>query len=182
MIIMIGGEPCTGKTTLMQKVIAEIGKTEIGFSKNGFNCIWFNKGKGLIVGHYPKGEMYGGTDKLKYGTISEFDKFILKQQKLYKHILIEGDRFFIGKHLEWLVKTYKRNQVKVYVLEANQAELDKRHLDRGDNQNQKWLLGRKTLINNLKENPALVDRLELRKVNSKVSLTKVKNEILEIVK
>ena len=178
---MIGGVPCTGKTTLMKNIIKELGETELGFSKNGFNCTWFNKGAGLIVGHYPKNEMYGGTDKLKYNIINQFDKFILKQQKLYKHILLEGDRFFISKHLEWLFHTYKNNQVKVYVLEANQVELDKRHLQRGDKQNKNWLLSRSTLINNLKGNPAL-DRLELRKVNSKVALTKVRNEILEIIK
>ena len=188
---MIGGVPCSGKTTLMMKLLDELGDTEIVEPMKSFKCMKFSKGlivgkypkdDGLISGNYPKSEWYGGTDRLAYGTINKFQKFISSQYEHHKNIIAEGDRFFIGKHLEWLVKTYKENQVKVYVLEANQVELDKRHLERGDKQNKKWLLGRSTLINNLKENPALVDRLELRKVNSKAALTKVKNEILEIIK
>jgi cytidylate kinase len=180
MIIMIGGVPCAGKTTLMKKVISELGETELVEPMKLFKCMRYKKG--LIVGNYPIGEMYGGTDRLAYGVISKFSRFITKQQKLHKHIIVEGDRFFIGKHLEWLFKKYKKNQVKVYILEASQEELDRRHKERKDNQKQKWLLGRQSLINNLKDNPSFVERLELRKVNSKSALTKVKNEIMKIVK
>ena len=124
MIIMTGGVPCSGKITLMKKIASELGDTELVEPMKLFKCMRYKKG--LVVGNYPKDELQGGTDRLAYGVISKFNRFITKQQKLHKHIIVEGDRFFIGKHLEWLFKKYRKNQVKVFILEASQEELDKK--------------------------------------------------------
>ena len=36
----------------------------------------------------------GGTDKISHGAIPQFTKFIEQEQPKWKHIIIEGDRFF----------------------------------------------------------------------------------------
>jgi hypothetical protein len=187
---MIGGVPCSGKTTLMMKLLDEVGDTDIVEPMKSFKCMEYSKGliigkypkdDGLISGNYPKSEWYGGTDRLAYSTINKFQKFISSQYLHHKNIIAEGDRFFIEKHLDWLCRTYKKN-VKIYVLEATEKELVRRHIERKDKQSQKWILGRQTLISNLIENPNLSERIVVKKVNTKNALTRLKNEIFQIIK
>ena len=62
MIIMIGGVPCSGKSTLTRNIIKGLGSAENVepfplFTSQRHDDI-------LIVGRYPEGETFGGTDRL----------------------------------------------------------------------------------------------------------------------
>ena len=67
MIIMIGAIPCAGKSTLVREIIKELGSAE---DVEPFPLFKSQKhGDILVVGRYPEGETFGGTDRLSYKTI-----------------------------------------------------------------------------------------------------------------
>ena len=72
-----------------------------------------------------------------------------KEKPKYKHILVEGDRFFRASDIEWLLSEH---DTKVYILKVSSDVEKQRHIKRGDEQSEKWLQTRRTLINNLQTN------------------------------
>ena len=167
MIISIIGSPCSGKSTLLRSIISELGGSEDTEPLSLFKCQKHNDI--LIIGRYPENETFGGTDRLSYGTISKFQEFINEQAKHYRHIIFEGDRF--TNNVEWLLDNHN---AKCYLLTVDEEEEKRRHKSRGDTQNEKWLQGRRTQMNNLQKNFNLMGRLEIRDTRK----DDVKNEIL----
>lgn len=167
MIISIIGSPCSGKSTLLRSIISELGGSEDTEPLSLFKCQKHNDI--LIIGRYPENETFGGTDRLSYGTISKFQEFINEQVKHYRHIIFEGDRF--TNNVEWLLDNHN---AKCYLLTVDEEEEKRRHKSRGDTQNEKWLQGRRTQMNNLQKNFNLMGRLEIRDTRK----DDVKNEIL----
>ena len=177
MIIMIGGIPCSGKSTLTREIISGLGSVENVEPMKLFSC---QKHLDiLVVGRYPIGETFGGTDKLSYGTINKFRDFINQEQPKYKHIIVEGDRFFRSIDIEWLIETHN---AKVFVLTVNPQEEKRRHIERQDTQTEKWLSGRRSQISNILTNFNLMGKLEVRKNDSRVESQKIKEEIIELLK
>ena len=74
MIIMIGGAPCTGKSTLMRSILEELSESVKIEPMKLFPCQ--KHGDILVIGYYPEGETFGGTDKISHGAIPFFRKFI----------------------------------------------------------------------------------------------------------
>ena len=176
MIIMIGGVPCSGKSTLTKKIISGLGSAEYVEPMKLFKCQVHNDI--LVVGQYPEGETFGGTDKLSYGTINKFREFINQEQPKYKHIIVEGDRFFRSKDIEWLVETH---DAKVFVLTVDAEEEHRRHKERNDTQSEAWLSGRRSQISNILTNFALMGKLEVRTNDSNLESQNLKNEIEELL-
>ena len=172
MIIMIGGIPCSGKSTLTKEIIRELGSAEFVEPMKLFKCQVHNDI--LVVGQYPEGETFGGTDRLSYGTINKFRDFINSEQPKYKHIIVEGDRFFRAKDIEWLVETH---DAKVYILKVSPEVEKERHIARGDEQAENWLQTRRSLINNLQTNFLLMGELDIRLTDTWDALHELKNEI-----
>ena len=170
MIIMIGGIPCSGKSTLMRSIIVELSSHEDCEPMPLFRCQSHNDI--LVVGRYPEGEVFGGTDKLSYGTIPKFRDFIRQEESKWKHILIEGDRFVREKDISWIVDSYDS---RIYILKVP-LELEKqRHIQRQDAQSEVWLKTRRGLISNLETNMMLMNDLLIRDT----TVDNVKEEILE---
>ena len=117
MIIMIGGAPCSGKSTLTKKVISGLGSAVNVEPMKLFNCQKHNDI--LVVGRYPEDETFGGTDRLSYGTIKKFREFITQEHDKWRHIIVEGDRFFRAVDIEWLVS---KHDAKVFVLQVDLDE------------------------------------------------------------
>jgi hypothetical protein len=176
MIIVIGGAPCSGKSTLTRNTISELGSAEYVEPMKLFPCE--KRGDVLIVRKYPDGETFGGTDKMSYGAIPKFLDFINQEAPKHKHIILEGDRFFRAKDIEWLIENHN---AKVFVLTVSGDEENRRHIERKDTQTEKWLKGRRTQIRNIMTNPILKDELEIRPNESERDSQNIKNEIMEIV-
>ena len=174
---MIGGIPCSGKSTLTKEIIRELGSAEFVEPMKLFKCQVHNDI--LVVGQYSEGETFGGTDRLSYGTINKFRDFINSEQPKYKHIIVEGDRFFRAKDIEWLVETH---DAKVLVLTVNKDEELRRHKERQDTQSEKWLSGRRSQISNILTNFTLLNELEVRTNNSMEESKQLKNEIEGLLK
>lgn len=156
MITLIGGIPCSGKSTLMRGLLSRLSKPVLIEPMKLFKCQ--EHGDILVVGQYPEGETFGGTDKLSHGSIPMFREFIAEFEPKYKHILIEGDRYFRGVDIEWLVDNYSTN---VYVLTCDSDTEQKRHKERGDTQSEVWLKGRRSQINNILTNMNLFGKIEV---------------------
>ena len=176
MIAIVGGVPCSGKSTLIREIIKELGSAE---DVEPFPLFKSQKhGDILVVGRYPENETFGGTDKLSYGTINKFRDFIIQEQPKYKHIIVEGDRFFRSVDLEWIVENY---DTKVFVLTVDSDEEKRRHVERNDTQSEVWLSGRRSQISNILTNFNLMGKIEVRQNNSFESSQKIKGEIMEII-
>ena len=132
MIIMIGGAPCTGKSTLMRSILKELSGGEYAMIEpmKLFPCQIHRDS--LVIGYYPEGETFGGTDKISHGAIPQFRKFIEQESPKWKHISVEGDRVLRLKDVEWLIEKY--DDAQVYVLEVTREVEEQRHKDRGDSQ------------------------------------------------
>ena len=90
-IIAIGGEPATGKTTLMRRIIKHYGK--FNTFKSGLVQGMYNKEKQLyIIGVYDS-SLFSGTDKLSMAVQPHFIRMIHKQLQ-DATIVFEGDRLF----------------------------------------------------------------------------------------
>jgi deoxyadenosine/deoxycytidine kinase len=137
-IIAIGGEPASGKTTLVRKLM------------EGYNLTPFKYG--LVRGLYDKeeniyfigvfdGSTFEGTDKLSMAVQPDFVKFLNNRDGGV--VIFEGDRLFNNK-----LFTNDLPFVKV-ILRASKEVIDKRHQERGDNQTERFIGSRNTKINNI---------------------------------
>ena len=176
MIIIIGGIPCSGKSSLTRNILSELGSAEYVEPMKLFPCE--QHGNILVVGHYPEGESFGGTDRLSYGTISKFRDFIDQEAPKHKHIFLEGDRFFRAKDLEWLLDNH---DAKVYILTVSAEEEKRRHIQRQDTQTEKWLQGRRSQISNILTNFMLLDDIDVRSNENENDSENIKKEIMELL-
>ena len=62
---MIGGVPCSGKSTLMRRLIERLDEPKLIEPMKLFKCQ--EHGDILVFGQYHEGETFGGTDKLSHG-------------------------------------------------------------------------------------------------------------------
>ena len=178
MIIMIGGIPCSGKSTLMREIISGLGSAENVEPMKLFSCQKHNDI--LVLGRYAEGEPFGGTDRLSYGTIKKFREFIDQEHQNYKHIIFEGDRFFRAVDVEWLLE---KHDSKVLILTVDAEEEARRHKERNDTQTEKWLDGRRTQIKNIMGKCGMTTpnkfKEHLRQVNNKEDMLVVRDEIIK---
>jgi len=147
-IIGIFGEPATGKSALMQNIIARY---------SGWKSLKWNLVKGLVqeerkilvLGEYSTGEKFGGTDRLAMNAQPHVEKFLETCAKIADYdnylILFEGDRLSNAKFFEFCQKNFES---RFFALVTEEAIKEARHASR-DNQNKTWLLGRKTKVANL---------------------------------
>ena len=174
---MIGGVPCSGKSTLTRNILSEIkGGCGIGQPLPLFPCE--KRGDVLVVGRYPEGETFGGTDRISYGAIPKFCDFINQEAPKHKHIFLEGDRFFRAVDIEWLISEHNAS---VYVLTVSAEEEKRRHIQREDTQTEKWLQGRRSQISNIMTNFMLMNDINVRPNDTLESSEEIRKEILKLL-
>jgi len=160
--VAIGGEPATGKTTLMQIIYSKL--TWVDF-KMGLLRGHYNKEKNLaLLGIYNIEGTFVGTDKLSMAVNNHFILFAKEQTK---NILFEGDRLFTLNNINYLKDKYETD---VYILQQSKEILHQRHLNRNDNQSEQFLKGRKTKINNIMNNVADIKFAQLFNINDSEKL------------
>ena len=153
-IIAIGGAPGSGKSTLMKSIMKEIikNKSDSWEFKEDFKLVPHYKSDNVyVLGSYPEGEVFGGTDKMSMAVQPEAIKFIeyLPKDSI---IIFEGDRLFNNSFL-----TYCSDyDLSVIIIYADKVEKKVRFESRGSNQNEKWLEGRETKVNNIRGNLELM--------------------------
>lgn len=168
-VIAIGGVPATGKTTLMKAVIEELGGlTEVVEPVKLVTGHFFQQGPTtsktgvLILGRYdPKddGTPFLGTDRMSMAVQPMAKQYIEENKDKPITVIFEGDRLFNHSFLEFLYDTVGEENLFIMLLQANQQLLDQRHIDRQDNQDKKFLNGRKTKYDNIASDLVLQDRI-----------------------
>jgi len=150
-VIILGGEPATGKTTIMKNLIRrkKLKSLEHKLLRGSID----KKSKLILLGIYDKGideDSFCGTDRLSMSVQPDAIAFVEKASKKYTDytLLLEGDRLFNQKFLD-SIKGYGL-AISIIVLGVSKKELHKRHKHReGDTQTDKFLKGRKTKVNNI---------------------------------
>jgi broad-specificity NMP kinase len=159
-IIAIGGEPGSGKSTLMRKIIF-LGNFKPKY--NEFKLVPYLQSNNIyILGKYEDGEIFSGTDRMSMAVQPEAIKFLASLPK-DSILLFEGDRLFTSSFLEHCVETYETN---IIYLSTDKQVRQERYKERGSEQNETWLAGRETKIGNILTNFNLMFNIEKFKNNN----------------
>ena len=182
---MIGGVPCSGKSTLTRNILSVLGSAEFVEPMKLFPCQKHElfpcqkHDDVLVVGRYEGGDQkFGGTDRMSYGAIPKFRDFINQEAPKHKHIFLVVDRFFRAVDIEWLISEHNAS---VYVLTVSAEEEKRRHIQREDTQTEKWLAGRRSQISNIMTNFMLMNDINVRPNDTLESSEKIKTEIIKLL-
>lgn len=155
-LIAVIGEPGTGKTTLFRKFM-EGYKWESVEPVKLVSSMYCKDTNTYILGKYEENEVFAGTDKLSMACQPQVVDFISNSNS---NILFEGDRLTNMKFFDFLIGL-PETEVKFVVLTVPQNIMNERYSDRGSDQSETFLKGRKTKINNIRGNFDYMDYIEV---------------------
>lgn len=168
--VAVGGEPATGKTTMMKEFFNRMKAThnlKQGLVRGHLNL----ESNVALMGIYNDAGTFLGTDRLSMAVNKDFQKFALNKKR---NIIFEGDRLFGKDNLTMLGKHY---DLKIIVLEASEREKRARHIYRNDNQSETFLKGRATKIRNIVNE--LSDKIETRYMTEPSHSIQLAEELLQ---
>lgn len=146
-VIAIFGEPGSGKSTLMKRLMQELDVSREIYTD--VKLVPYHKNDKIhILGKYEEGETFGGTDKMSMAVQPEAVKF-LAQLPSDSVVLFEGDRLCTASFLEDCADKY---DTTIIYLRTNKETRQVRYAERGSNQDETWLRGRESKINNIRSN------------------------------
>lgn len=143
-LIAIIGIPGTGKSTVMREWMSKRDwKTDRPVDLVDSHV----SDKVRVIGKYEKGETFSGTDRLSMAVQPKFLEFL--RQSRDEVVLFEGDRLTS-------TKVFKEAQmqgweVQILHLYVSTDERKRRYEERGSNQDEKFIQGRVTKVNNVVE-------------------------------
>jgi len=171
-VIAIGGEPGSGKSTLMKEILSKFDWLKC---YNEFKLVpYLQYGYNYVLGKYDDGEIFSGTDRMSMAVQPEAIKFLatLPSEAV---VLFEGDRLFTASFLEHCVENY---DCEIIYLETDKSIREERYKERGSNQNETWLQGRETKIANILSNMTLMFNTSKYKNNNKDDQNLIVDHIL----
>jgi adenylate kinase len=160
--VAIGGQPATGKTTLVKDIIKKFTYQNFQY---GLLRGHFIKEKNLVIMGIYNEEVFCGTDKLSMAVNKDFLKYIKINKR---NILFEGDRLFSLNNIKYIKQIY---DTKIIILENDEKTLNHRHKERKDSQSDKFLKGRKTKINNISNHFKEIEVYSLQNLNESINLS-----------
>jgi len=153
-IVAIGGEPGSGKTTLMKRLVEHF---KVRPQYEAFKLVpYLRSGNIYILGKYEDGQVFAGTDRMSMAVQPEAIKFLatLPSDSV---VLYEGDRLFTASFLEHCANNYK---LSIIYLSTDRNVRMARYEERGSNQDATWLQGRESKIANILGNLELMWLIE----------------------
>lgn len=148
-IVYYIGQPGTGKTTLMRGILAEYRKVEEDeFVEDGVvKYHRFNKQKVIVLGIYDEGT-FAGTDRWTKAAGPKFRQWLLDNRETYSDwtCLGEGERLSNAPNMDAM---FNEESMKLVCLEVSEEELERRRASRNNTQNESWMKGMRTRIENL---------------------------------
>lgn len=142
-VIGIIGAPGTGKTTLMKQWME---RWDWEYHRTG-QLDHYVSGDLVVLGVYPEGETFGGTDKLSMSIAPQVVEFLDNNQD--KIILFEGDRLNSKKFFQEVLD--KGWNLRIVALDVPKEERERRYEERGSEQDPTWLQGRISKVENVIE-------------------------------
>lgn len=147
-IIGIGGMPGTGKTTLVKKFMERTDDWKVVKPVPLLDALYSEKLDCYVLGKYdpwyPSEGYAMGTDRLSMAVQPNAEKFISETNS---SVVFEGDRLFTGKFLDFIIEEDK--ECFFLILETNDSKLKERYDERGSNQDEKFISGRRTKYENI---------------------------------
>lgn len=182
-VIAIGGEPATGKTTLMFKIISMADDWVVAKPEKLLDVMYSDKLRLYILGKYENNDnLFQGTDRLSMAVQPDAERFFstLEYESNINgsavNVIFEGDRLFNSKLLDRLSSWFPES-FRAYVLTASKDIKNKRHLDRKDNQDEKFKNSRATKISNIKSSLTLLDYVHVVKNESQEDQSEIIKKI-----
>lgn len=147
-IIGLIGEPASGKSTILRKLIAGLGPGIV--KKEGLVAYTeFTADKVIVAGIYDE-QVFSGTDRLSKGCGPKYREWLSLRlaDPAYAdwRFYWEGERFSNSKFFDFFENL--GDAVTVYYLEADEKLLSERNQARS-NQNESWRKGMRTRMQNL---------------------------------
>jgi pantothenate kinase len=158
-IIAVGGEPATGKTTLMWRIIDSATDWQKIEPKKTLSAIRSESLNLTILGKYDRSEQFAGTDRLSMSVQPAATEFI---KEATGNILFEGDRLFNRKFIDAIISC--DCSFSLIYIEASRNELHNRHVDRKDTQTETFLKSRQTKYSNIVRSLDLMDVIHTFKI------------------
>ena len=174
-VIAIGGEPGSGKTTLMKRIIEHFG-VEPKYSGVKF-VPYLQKNNIYILGKYEENEVFAGTDRMSMAVQPEAIKF-LATLPADSVVLYEGDRLFTASFLEDCLEKY---DLEIIYLSTEKTVRQDRYKERGSEQSESWLQGRETKISNILSNMTLMFNTHTFMNNTLKDQQHIFEQILKVV-
>lgn len=172
-ILAIGGEPGSGKSTLMKRVIEHLG---VEPKYDSFKLVpYLQKDNIYILGKYEEGEVFSGTDRMSMAVQPEAVKFLESLPK-DSIVIFEGDRLFNSSFLEHCNDNY---DTQIIYLKTDKSVREERYKERGSEQNETWLRGRESKISNILTNMNLMFITETYENNNFDQQTVVYEKVIE---
>lgn len=158
-VIVVMGEPGTGKTTLVRSIMKMTGPWTPRFSD--VKLVPYHESEGghlVILGKYEDGETFAGTDRMSMAVQPEAVKFLQAcSAGGVSAVLFEGDRLANISFLEHCLDNY---DTTIVYLEVSKATREKRFAERGSNQSEQFLRSRDTKCANIMTNFQIMMALE----------------------
>lgn len=145
-LVMLLGEPCSGKTTVARKVIEglrEANSRVMSYKWKEVECTLYFPEMIGVLGIY-KGETFDGTDKLALHTQPQALELLAELENWAW--FVEGDRYATPSFLE---RARQLGDVYVAALLVAPPVLEQRRAQRAKVQDPTWLAGRHTKFMNL---------------------------------
>jgi hypothetical protein len=156
-VVIIMGEPGTGKTTLVRAVMNLMGEWKQMFTQ--VKLVPFHAfGNYVILGKYEDGEVFAGTDRMSMAVQPEAVKFLKEcNDRGVKGVLFEGDRLTNLSFIEHCLENY---DTSILYLEVDPKTREARYAERGSNQSEQFIRGRETKYANIMTNFQVMMALE----------------------
>jgi SpoVK/Ycf46/Vps4 family AAA+-type ATPase len=150
-VVIVMGEPGTGKTTLVRKVMDLMSLTNWKEMFTQVKLVPFHVfGNYVVLGKYEAGEVFAGTDRMSMAVQPEAVKFLKEcKSRGVRGVLFEGDRLTNLSFIEHCLENY---DTQIFYLEVSPETRAKRYAERGSNQDEKFLRGRETKYANILTN------------------------------
>jgi hypothetical protein len=144
------GAPGTGKTTLMRSFLNKCRTVEVDeFMKEGLvKYHIFPKQKIIIFGDYAEDKIFAGLDATSKAIGPKFREWVITNKSKYVgwSMYSEGERFSNTVMLDFL---FEHTEMELILLQVSGEELERRRIARNNTQNETWLKGMTTRVNNL---------------------------------
>lgn len=171
LVIGIGGEPASGKSTVVESFFKDIDDWK-GFKYKTMKGYYSKTHNLYLLGVY-NGALFQGTDKLSMRVAGDLYTFVEKIEPA--RILFEGDRLFSKKVFETLEGLDCKTE-KIILWTSKQAE---RIIERGSEQTEQFKKAKKTKVQNMIDADASI---QVMGNNEPEDILHIKNELWRLLK
>lgn len=184
-VIGIGGEPASGKSTLIQGILRRLEARSKGASF-GFGLVrgtYYGKDDVFVLGVYSDQERFGGTDRLSMAVQPDAIKFLVHVLGKYPRptILFEGDRLFNASFLKAVTSLGEGVRTAFWILKTDREELDRRRHERRDTQTSTFKRSRATKYYNLLENAATKWMIQVKRNQTVEDRNRLESEAFQFI-